>query len=272
MNNSEFKVGIIGAGNMGSAIIKGIIKDKQIPYENIYVGDIDQNKLMEIKNIQKNINISKDNKVVVQNSNLLILCIKPQIFENVAKEISEHIDKNKLLVSIAPGISIKKMMELFPAGTKIIRAMPNTPALVGCGMTAFSANDRVNSNELDTIFSIFSGLGEVEIIDENLMDCVTAISGSSPAYVYMFIEALADGAVLKGMSREKAYKICSQAVMGAAKMVLETENHPGVLKDMVCSPGGTTIEAVYTLEKCGFRAAIIEAVKTCEEKSKQMGR
>ncbi|SQB89737.1 pyrroline-5-carboxylate reductase [Clostridium tetanomorphum] len=148
--------------------------------------------------------------------------------------------------------------------------MPNTPALVGEGMSALCYNELIHEKELEEVINIFKSFGRVEIINEKLMDVVPAVSGSSPAYVYMFIEALADGAVLDGMPRDKAYKMAAQAVLGSAKMILETGEHPGVLKDRVCSPGGTTIEAVYSLEMNNFRGSVIEAMRKCTEKTIKM--
>ncbi len=161
---------------------------------------------------------------------------------------------------------------MFGKRIKIVRVMPNTPALVGEGMAAICPNDLVSKEETEEVISIFESFGKAEIVEEKLMDSVTAVSGSSPAYVYMFIEAMADAAVLEGMPRDKAYKFAAQAVLGSAKMVLETGMHPGALKDMVCSPGGTTIKAVATLEKHGFRNAIIEAMRDCAIKSKEMSK
>ena len=155
---------------------------------------------------------------------------------------------------------------------KVIRTMPNTPALVGEGMSALCANKNITKEELQDVVNIFESFGKIEILEEKLIDVVPAVSGSSPAYVYMFIEALGDGAVLQGMPRDKAYKMAAQAVLGAAKMVLETGEHPGKLKDNVCSPGGTTIEAVYTLEKNNFRGSVISAMESCTEKAIKMGK
>ena len=195
------------------------------------------------------------------------MSVKPQIYDSVLEQIQEYISDNKVLISIAPGVTINHIKSFFRTKAKVIRTMPNTPAFVGHGMTAISPDNSISDDELQTVISLFKSFGEVEIVDENLMECVTAICGSSPAYVYMFVEALADAAVQKGMNRDTAYKLSSQAVLGSAKMVLETGLHPGILKDMVCSPGGTTIEAVYSLEKSGLRGNIMKAVNKCTEKA-----
>ena len=177
-----------------------------------------------------------------------------------------------LIVMIAAGQTIAVNEARFGRNIKIVRAMPNTPALVGEGMAALCANSYVTGEEKDEVREIFESFGKAEFVAENMMDVVAGVSGSSPAYVYMFIEALADGAVLQGMPRQQAYTFAAQAVLGSARMVLETGMHPGALKDMVCSPGGTTIEAVASLEQDGLRAAVIRAVDVCTEKSKAMSK
>jgi len=174
--------------------------------------------------------------------------------------------KDVVIVTIAAGITLESMNNALGDAAKVIRTMPNTPALVGQGMSAICANKNITKEELKDVVKIFESFGKVEILEENLIDIVPAVSGSSPAYVYMFIEALGDGAVLQGMPREMAYRMAAQAVLGAAKMVLDTGEHPGKLKDNVCSPGGTTIKAVYTLEKNNFRAAVISAMESCSGK------
>jgi pyrroline-5-carboxylate reductase len=213
-----------------------------------------------------------NNNEVASFSDILILAVKPNIYEKVIKEISSTVKQDVLIVTIAAGISIDFVEKSFGRDMKIVRTMPNTPALVGEGMSALSKNSRVTETELKEVISIFESFGKAEVIEEKLMDSIPAISGSSPAYVFMFIEALADGAVLRGMPRDKAYKFAAQTVLGAAKMVLETGEHPGSLKDKVCSPGGTTIEAVYTLEMNNFRGTVISAMESCTKKAIEMGK
>ena len=198
--------------------------------------------------------------------------MKPNKYTHVIEKIKNHIKPDAVIISIAAGLSMEKIESFFGKDIKLIRVMPNTPALVSQAMSAICKNKFVSDNEIDEVLEIFQAFGKTELVEERLMDVVTGVSGSSPAYVYMFIEALADGAVLQGMPRDKAYKMAAQSVLGSAKMVLETGKHPGQLKDEVCSPGGTTIEAVYSLEKNNFRAAVIEAVNVCTEKSKNMGK
>lgn len=265
------KLGFIGCGNMGKAMIGGILKAKIFSPENIMVADIDENNLSEAKKAY-NINITTKNTDVAKIADILILSIKPNIYSKVIDEIKDYIKDDVIIVTIAAGINLQKTEQLFGRQIKIIRAMPNTPALVGEGMTALCPNSKVSKQELQDIINIFESFSKTEVVKETLMNIVTSIAGSSPAYVYMFIEAMADGAVLDGMPREQAYKFAAQTVLGSAKMVLETELHPGQLKDMVCSPGGTTIAAVAALEKEGFRNAVISAVKACTRKSIEMSK
>jgi pyrroline-5-carboxylate reductase len=262
-------IGFIGAGNMGKAIIKGILSVGQATPEEIFVYDSYQPSL---ENIQRELGVSvtlSENEVV-QKANIIILAVKPNVIDEVLNKIKEDITKDKVLVSIAAGTSIEKLSANLPNGTKIVRVMPNTPALVGYGMSAISCNLHVTEEEKQDLVSIFNSFGKAELISESLMDAVTGLSGSGPAYVYLFIEALADGAVFQGMSRESAYKFAAQTVLGSAQMVLQTGKHPGELKDMVSSPGGTTIAAVKSLENDGFRSAVINAVNAAAEKSRNM--
>lgn len=264
------KIGFIGCGNMGKAILNGIISSNIADCNDIFVSTPSLDKLKSIKN-EFSVNISTDNKVTAKNSDVIILAVKPQYLSGVAKEIKSELKDNCTLVSVAAGWNIEKLEYAF-GEQKIIRVMPNTPALCLEGMSAICSNSLVEKTELDEIVRLFESFGKAEIVSENLFDAVIGVSGSSPAYVFMFIEALADGAVCDGMPRDKAYKFASQAVLGSAKMVLETGMHPGKLKDMVCSPGGTTIEAVETLEETGFRNSVIKAVKKCCEKSREMSK
>ena len=202
----------------------------------------------------------------------MVLSVKPYLYADVIEEIRDTVKQDVVIVMIAAGQTIAVNEARFGRNIKIVRAMPNTPALVGEGMAALCANSYVTGEEKNEVREIFESFGKAEFVAENMMDVVAGVSGSSPAYVYMFIEALADGAVLQGMPRQQAYTFAAQAVLGSARMVLETGMHPGALKDMVCSPGGTTIEAVASLEQDGLRAAVIRAVDVCTEKSKAMSK
>ncbi len=253
------KLGFIGAGNMAKAMMGGIIKNKIISCDEIIASDAYAPSLAAAKE-SLNIETTENNLKVIEESEVVVLAVKPQYYAAVINEIKDHVRENQIIVTIAPGQTLERLNSLFAKDVKIVRTMPNTPALVCEGITGVCHNDLVTKEELDYVCNILSGFGEAEVVGENLMDVVVSVSGSSPAYVYMFIEALADGAVADGMPRDKAYKFAAQAVMGSAKMVLETGKHPGELKDMVCSPGGTTIEAVRVLEEKGFRSSIIECI------------
>jgi pyrroline-5-carboxylate reductase len=260
-------IGFIGTGNMGSAMIGGILKSGLSPASDILVSDASPEALEKIKSTFPGIKTTDDNKTVARESYILILAVKPHIYAPVLAEVGSFIPKESLIVTIAAGITLEKMSAMLSKDSKIIRTMPNTPALVGEGMTALCPNKNVKEEELDKVKEIFSSFGKYEVLPESMINGFTSLCGSSPAWVFMMIESMVDGAVLEGLPRQKAYTMAAQAVMGSAKMILETGRHPGELKDMVCSPGGTTIEAVSELESHGFRSALIEAVRVCTNKA-----
>lgn len=268
--NTNRKIGFIGAGNMGSAMIACLINSKTCLEEEIFVSEADGEALGRIQSKWKNINCSEDNLFTVKNAHIIVLAVKPPIYGSLIREISPHVHGDTIIVTIAAGISIGQLEEMFSQKVKLFRAMPNTPALVGEGVSAYCCNEWLSREEEEAVVSLFESFGIVEKIEEKYFHGVTSLSGSSPAYVYMFIEAMADGAVLQGLPRKQAYKMAAQTVLGAAKMILEGGAHPGTLKDAVCSPGGTTIEAVASLEESGFRSAVIKAMTACGHKSKEM--
>lgn len=257
-------IGFIGYGNMAQAMIESIIKSKLVSPNRIMAS---RKKLMHN---DYNIKVTTDNKEVAKKSDYLIIAVKPHVYEEVLKEIKDHIKEEAIVIGIAAGISSEFLRNNLNKGSKYLKIMPNTPAMVGEGITAIVKNDNFTEEEMEEVLSLFHSFGKTEIISENLMDGFTALCGSSPAYVYMMIEAMADGAVLQGIPRSQAYPMAAQAVLGSAKMVLETGLHPGTLKDNVCSPGGTTIEALASLEENGFRSTIIEAMRVCADKSREM--
>ena len=263
------KLGFIGCGNMAQAMISGIVEAGLVSSEEVIASDAYQPSLDAAKE-KLDINVTLDNKEVASKSEMLVLAVKPQFYEAVINEISPVVKDDIIIITIAPGQTLEKIEGLFGKDIRVVRTMPNTPAMVGEGMTALCANKLMTSEEKDKVKEIIGGFGKAEYVPEYMMDSVVAVSGSSPAYVFMFIEALADGAVLSGMSRKEAYTFAAQSVMGSAKMVLETGKHPADLKDMVCSPAGTTIEAVRVLEEEGFRNSVIKAMVACAEKSKNM--
>ena len=267
----EKVIGFIGSGNMGQAMIGGIIKSGLVESGNVIVSDLDQKKLEAIEKEYKT-NVTTDSVELVKKADVIFLAVKPNVYNPVLKQIKDFVGENKIIISIAPGQTLESLEERLGKKVKIVRAMPNTPALVGEGMAAICKNENVSSEDMSLVKQLFESFGKAEEISEYVFDSVVGVSGSSPAYVFMFIEALADAAVIGGMARDKAYKFAAQAVLGSAKMVLETEKHPGELKDMVCSPGGTTIEAVAALEEEGFRYAVIKCVRECMKKSASMSK
>lgn len=263
------RIGFVGCGNMAKAIIAGILKNQLTDADGIIASDISEASRASSK-AQLGIQMTHSNLEVVKGSDIIFLAVKPQYYESVITEIKDEVTKEQIVVTIAPGKTLAWLADKFGKDVKIVRCMPNTPALVGEGMTAAAPNGFVTKEEMEQVMSVLCSFGKTEIVGEYLMDAVVSVSGSSPAYVYMMIEAMADGAVADGMPRDMAYKFAAQAVLGSAKMVLESGKHPGELKDMVCSPGGTTIEAVRTLEKEGFRSSVMEAMKVCTAKAKGM--
>lgn len=254
---------------MASAIIGGILKSGIVKTEQITATAKTEKTLASLKE-RFHIHTTSDNVDAARVADILFLSVKPYLFPEVISEIKDVVTQNTLLISIAAGQTISAIESLFGRDIKLLRAMPNTPALVGESMSALSTNRNISEADLVEAISIFNSFGKCEVVPETLMDAVIGVSGSSPAYIYMFIEAMADAAVADGMPRSQAYKFAAQSVLGSAKMVLETGTHPAVLKDAVCSPGGTTIEAVAVLEEKGMRNAVISAQRACVRKSKKM--
>ena len=267
----NMKIGFIGAGNMAGAMIGGIVQNGITRAEDIYVSaSSPASAHLTALEERYGITAAASNAEVAREADVLFLAVKPNKYEEVIWEIASQRNKDGVFVSMTPGKTMEWLLLKLGEGAKIVRTMPNTPALVGEGMTGYCCNENVTEEDKEKVRSILCAFGKGEEITENLIDAVVAVSGSSPAYVFMMIEALADGAVAEGMPRGKAYQFAAQAVLGSAKMVLETGKHPGELKDMVCSPGGTTILAVKTLEERGFRAAVEEAMRVCAEKSRSI--
>lgn len=266
------KIGFIGLGNMATAMIGGIVRKGIVKPEEI----LGSSKTKE--SVQKaadafGIRGMENNEAVAAEADVLVLSVKPQMYEQVIGEIKNVVRKDAVIISIAPGKTLMWLSNLlgFSEGKgKIVRCMPNTPALVGEGCTGVCFGADVSAGEKETVMNILNSFGKAIEVSEHLMDTVVGVSGSSPAYVFMFIEAMADAAVADGMPRKDAYEFAAQAVYGSAKMVLETGMHPAQLKDMVCSPAGTTIEAVRVLEEKGLRSTVIEAQRACVEKSRNM--
>ena len=266
MNISKKNIGIIGLGNMGEAIILGLLK--HVDSGKITGFDKDQNKC---KKISDKIKISDSGESLIQNSDIIVLAVKPDIIPLICKDIKDSISNDKIIISIAAGITIASIEKIIGSDKKVIRVMPNTPALVNEGMTAISNNNSVNKQDLELGREIFSSIGKVIIVDEKYLDAVTAVSGCGPAYVFTIIQALADAGVKLGLSRQDSELLASQTLYGAAKMVMETKENPISLRNKVTSPGGSTIEAVFELEKSGLSGILISAVEKAEKKSRELG-
>lgn len=264
MAEFTYRFGFIGMGNMGFAILKGLL-GKFAPEELTFHGRNRQH--MEDVSARTGVTPSADNAACARESEYLVLAVKPQQLGAVIEEVRDAVTERQTVISIAPGISVAELQKQFGKPCRIVRAMPNTPALVGEGMTGVCYDAGLfTEEEQETIRAFFESFGRLVLVEEKLMDAVVCASGSSPAYVYMFIEALADSVVKYGMPRAMAYEMVAQAVLGSAKMVLATGEHPGRLKDQVCSPGGTTIAGVGALEEHGLRNALFQATDACYEK------
>lgn len=265
----DLKIGFIGAGRMAQALSKGFSNSGLVKVGNMMCSDVNQQMLDSISE-SVGIRTTIDNLEVVKSSDVIVLAVKPHLVSTVLKDVGKLIHMNHLIVSIAAGITIQQMEKVLPPGTRLIRVMPNTPALVQCGASIFSCGSNTCAEDEILIQQLFSSIGFCAQLPEKYLAAVTGLSGSGPAYGFMAVEALADGGVKMGLPRDVAQKLAAQTLMGAAKMVLDTGKHPGELKDAVCSPGGTTIAAVHHLEAHGFRAALIGAVEAASKRSQEM--
>ena len=263
-----FKIGIIGGGNMGEAIIKGLINSGLVSSTDIIVSEINAQRRDYLVN-RYNIAGTDNNERVAKLSEIIILAVKPKDLENVVKPISTLL-KDKLFISVLAGITIYKIKYVAPEA-KVVRVMPNTPALIGEGAIAVTFDENVTDEEKEKVLEILKTLGEVLEVDESLMDVVTGLSGSGPAYVFTFIDALAQGGVKGGLSYPDALKLAVQTVLGSAKLLKELGEHPCVLRDKVTSPAGTTIYGLHELEKGALRDTVINAVEAATKRSKELG-
>jgi pyrroline-5-carboxylate reductase len=264
------KIGFLGGGNMGEALIRGLLKTGLIPPESLFVTDVRLDRLEELGRVY-GLHTLSDNGLLVRRVDVVILAVKPQILGAVLREIAP-VAGGKLFVSIAAGVSTATIRGQLPGGVRLIRVMPNTPALVLEGATAIARADGLEPGDLETAQEIFSAVGRVVVLDEELMDAVTGLSGSGPAYIALVVEALADGGVKVGLDRQTAMTLAAQTVLGAARLLMETGSHPGQLKDMVTSPGGTAIAGTHTLESGGLRRTLIDAVERATQRSRELGR
>ena len=264
------RVAFLGAGNMGEALIKGLTQGGLVPAGSITAADPRAEHLEEIAK-RYGIRAIPDNAALVTGADVVILAVKPQIMAAVLTEVAPAVNDGKLLISIAAGVATKKLREHLGKMARLIRVMPNTPALVLEGVTAIARAEGLRPGDLEAAQELFGAVGRVVVLDESAMDAVTGLSGSGPAYVAIAIEALADGGVKMGLDRATATLLAAQTVLGSARLILETGVHPGQLKDMVSSPGGTTIAGIAALEDAGFRRALMQAVERATLRSRELG-
>lgn len=265
------RVVIIGTGVMGHAVLEGLLKLDPGRADEIIAVDIDQNKLAEVKE-QYGVGVSTSAPEAIIDADLVVLAVKPWLAPEVLTDIANTWPVNCLLVSIAAGVRIASLEALLPDGALVVRAMPNTPATIGAGITAIAGGTSVEPNHLDQAKRVLSSLGEVVTVSEEELDAVTGLSGSGPAYVYLFIEALIDAGVREGLSRPIARQLAIETVLGSARLVKESDKHPAVLKDAVTTPGGTTIAGLAALERDGFRGLIFNAVREATLVSRTLGK
>lgn len=266
------KTGFIGVGNMGGAILKGYAKSAQGEKDRIMMCDRDFHRVIELEKELPGVSVTDDISALVKASEVVVLGVKPQIIEEILREVAKNYTRDKVVVSMAAGISIAHIRRFLGEDAKVVRIMPNTPAQVGAAMIAMCPAGELTLKELMNVEAILKSVGRVEEVPEDLIDCVIGVSGSSPAYTFMYIEALTQGAVGNGMTPQQARTFAAQAVLGAAKLVLESPESLTQLRINVCSPGGTTIEAVKKLENNGFMDNVREAFQAAVDRSKEMTR
>ena len=255
---------------MAEAMIRGLVRGGHVPPEKIAASGPRQKRLDELKR-DYGIDVSTSNREVAQRCGLVVMAVKPQILDKVLREIGNQLKPGTLIVSIAAGVDSASIEAALPSGVHVVRSMPNTPALVGAGATAISAGKHASEADLAVARALFDAVGITVELDESHLDAVTGLSGSGPAYIFLILEALADAGVKVGLSRRDAQRLAAQTVMGSAKMLLETDEHPGKLKDMVTSPGGTAIAGLHTLEEGGLRTTLMNAVETATKRARELG-
>lgn len=263
------KIGFIGGGAMGEALIAGLLSREFFAPENILVSDVNREQLKYLHE-KYGVSIKETNDAIIKDADILLFAVKPQVVDMVFADISEPVRQSQLVISIAAGVTLQHLSSHVPQGTPVTRVMPNAACLVGEGMSALAIGESVGQKELAIAETILSSVGKVLVLQESMLDAVTAVSGSGPAYVYLIIEALMDAGVSVGLPREISKELVLQTMSGSIAMVRETGKHPAQLKDMVTSPGGTTIAALEVLEKSGLRGSFIEAVKAAWERSKEL--
>jgi pyrroline-5-carboxylate reductase len=263
-------VGFLGAGNMAGALIKALLQAHATPPERILASDVREDRLEQVRR-EYGVGITADNAEVVKFADVLVLAVKPQVIDRVLPVIAANLRKETLVITILAGVRLAAVEARLPPGARLVRAMPNTPAMVLAGATAIAAGTYASKEDMRTAKDLFDTVGRTVTLDETLLDAVTGLSGSGPAYVMLMIEALADGGVKVGLHRETALLLAAQTVFGSAKLLIETGEHPGRLKDMVTSPGGTAIAGLHTLESGGLRRTLMDAVENATQRAGELG-
>jgi pyrroline-5-carboxylate reductase len=265
------KLCFLGCGNMGEALVSGLVHSGSARPADIICTDIREERLEELRG-RYGVRTGADNAQAVSQSEIIIYAVKPQLMAEVLKETSDQLDLSKLVISIAAGVPLRAIESLLHKELRLIRVMPNIAALVKESATALSAGKHARKEDVELAMAIFNSVGKAVFLRENyLMDAITGLSGSGPAYIFIIVDALADAGVKMGLSRKDAQYLAAQTVLGAAKMLMETREHPGQLKDRVTSPGGTAIAGIHTLEKGGLRTTLINAVEAATQRSKELG-
>lgn len=263
------RITFLGAGNMANALIRGLIRSGE-KASNITATVKREERKVELEKTH-GIAVGFDNVAAARDADVVVLAVKPQAMDKVLTQIAPVIDAKKLVISVAAGVPIAAIERRFPKGSRVVRSMPNTPALVGLGATAVSGGEHATPKDLELAKKLFDAVGTTWVLDESQLDAVTGLSGSGPAYIFLIIEALSDAGVKVGLSRHVALKLAAQTVYGSAKLLLETGEHPGTLKDQVTSPGGTAIAGLHTLEAGGLRTTLMNAVESATLRAKQLG-
>lgn len=263
-------LGFIGGGNMAAALVKGLLHAKVVPPEAIIVSDVKVERL-EMFRDKHGVRTTTDNHELVRDADVIVLSVKPQVIDKVLGAIGKDIKPTQLVISIAAGVPVVALEARLSEGARVVRTMPNTPATVDAGATAIAPGTHASEEDLEIARALFAAVGRVVTLDESLLDAVTGLSGSGPAYVMLMIEALADGGVKVGLHRDTALLLAAQTVYGSAKLLLDTGEHPGRLKDMVTSPGGTAIAGLHTLESGGLRRTLIDAVEAATNRAATLG-
>ncbi|MDA0737418.1 MAG: pyrroline-5-carboxylate reductase [Nitrospirae bacterium] len=264
------KIAIIGAGNIAEALVSGLLKGRVVLPSNIFATDVSEQRRKLFKT-RYGVRVGSNNVEAVKGAHVIILAVKPQVIDQVVAELKLPVKSDPLVLSVAAGVPISRLQANLRANTRIIRVMPNTPSIVLAGATAIAGGPGVTPQQLEIGQAIFEAVGKVVVVEESHIDTITGLSGGGPAYVCVFIEALADGGVKMGLPRSVAMLLAAQTVMGTAKMVLESGEHPGVLKDRVASPGGTTIAGLHSLEEGKLRGTVMNAVQSATLRSRELG-